>query len=38
MRPIDVAKKKTWYGTSTIGEAKLMKVLGNVGVTLRKSM
>jgi hypothetical protein len=38
MRPMAVAKKKVWYGTPTIGEEKLMKVLGSVGVTLRKSM
>jgi hypothetical protein len=28
-----IAKKNIWYCTSTIGEAKLMKVLGNVEVT-----
>lgn len=33
-----VARKKIWYGTSTIGEATFINVFGNVGVTLRKSM
>jgi len=38
IRPISVARKKTWNGISTIGDARLIKRLGNVGVTLKKSM
>lgn len=38
MSPIEVARKNVRYGTLTIGDAKLMNVFGNVGVTLRKSM
>lgn len=38
VRPSKVARKKTWNGISTIGDAKLIKRFGNVGVTLRKSM
>lgn len=38
MRPITVAKKKIWNGISTIGDAKLMKRFGNVGVILKNSM
>lgn len=38
MSPMKVARKKIGYGTSTIGEARLMNVLGKVGVTLKKSM
>lgn len=38
IRPRRVAKKKVWYGTLTIGDAKLINVFGNAGVSLRKSM
>ena len=38
IRPSNVAEKKTWNGMSTIGDAKLIKRFGKVGVTLRKSM
>lgn len=38
IRPINVAKKKTWNGMSTIGEDKLMKRFGSVGVILKNNM
>lgn len=38
MIPMTVARKNVRNGISTIGDAKLMKRFGNVGVTLRKSM
>lgn len=38
MRPKRVAKKKIWYGMSTMGDVKLMNVFGNVGVTRKNSM
>lgn len=36
--PINVAEKKIGNGMSTIGDAKLIKRLGNVGVILKNSM
>lgn len=38
MRPTNVAEKKIWNGISTIGDAKLMKRFGNVGVILRNNI
>lgn len=38
IRPTKVAKKKTWKGMSTIGEDKLMKRFGSVGVILKNNM
>lgn len=38
IRPITVARKKIWNGMSIIGDAKLIKRFGKVGVILRKSM
>lgn len=38
MRPKRVARRNVWYGMPTMGDAKLMKVFGKVGVTRKKSM